>query len=110
MPQALQRQELDTLCPLRSVLRCFQASSRVVLTQPAPDGGLVQSAYGGQLDGHRLHLVLSHQLTAIGRYVILSGSRRVYAVLSAPGHELARVAVVASDGCGRCVAVRRVQP
>jgi hypothetical protein len=47
--------------------------------------------------------------TAIVRYVILCGSRRVYALLTAPGHELARVAVVASDRFGGCVPVCNVQ-
>jgi len=47
--------------------------------------------------------------TAIGSYVILCHRRRVYAMLSAPGHELPGVAVVASEGRRARVAVRNMQ-
>jgi len=55
---------------------CFQSGSRIVLPEPAPHRRLVQSPDRRQLDGHRTHLVLGHQLTAVSSYVILCNGRR----------------------------------
>ena len=51
--------------------------------------------------------MLAHQLPAVDGYIILRC--RVYAMLRAPGHELARVGVVRPQSLRGCVPVRRVQ-
>jgi hypothetical protein len=54
----------------------FQFGSRIVLPEPAPHRRLVQLPDRRQFDGHRAHLVLGHQLTAVSSYVILYNGRR----------------------------------
>jgi hypothetical protein len=64
------------------------------VVQPAPHGGFARATESDQLGGNRAYCILAPERFAEGDWIIPCGGRRVYLLLSTPGHGLTRVASV----------------